>query len=596
MHHAVREHVAAAEASRTPQTTQRRSSIADLGLSERVMEQLRTDYDPNRYLEQLTSRARSQDPSGEPSDPGVGDDAINNPIALLMDEDLFGRPQTVVGVSLERAVKSAVRHNLDVALAQFGPAQREADVVRAQAAFDWAFVASLDWQDTDQPRASNSFPGFGGGGVVLSSDQTVTAQAGLERTLITGGQFGLSQRYLYTDTRPSFTGSVPTPDPSTAAALVLDFTQPLLAGFGSDIALSEIRINQNAERRAIAEFQRSIMTTVSNVEDAYWDLVGAQWDLVIQAKLVERGEKVRDDIKVRSILDADPAQIADAVAQVERRKGDLLRAQRVVRAASDRLKILMNDPRLTLGDEIALVPTDAALDAAIEFSLYDAMLTAIEHRPEVQQAILAIDDASIRQMLADNRLLPQLDLRTQLALVSLDDDLGGATRDQARGEFIDNFLLGLTLRRPIGNRAAEAGYRQSRLDRMQSVVAYRSQVQRAIAEVRGSLDDVVTNYRLIEQARTSRLASAEALRTLLVKKELTVGGYTVERLNLELGQQAALAAAERAEMAALIDYNRAVARLHQAMGTVLERNRINFIVPDANQLLHGESVLDAASP
>ncbi|MBX3324242.1 MAG: TolC family protein [Phycisphaeraceae bacterium] len=587
MHETVRREVEAAERSRAMRTTQRRSTVADLGLSDRVLEQLQRDYDPNRYLDELATRAREKTE-------GAADHG--NPIQYLMDEDLFGGQQAVVGVSLERAVKSAVRNNLDVAIAQFGPAQREADVVIAQAAFDWAFVGSLDWQDTDQPRASTAIPGFGGGGVVMASDQTVTGSAGLERTLITGGQFSIAQRYVYTDTRETFFGSVPSPDPSTAAALVLDFTQPVLRGFGSDVNLSEIRIRQNAERRAIAEFQRTLMSTVSEVESAYWDLVRAQWELVILSKLVARGEAVRDDIRVRSILDADPAQIADAVAQVESRKGDVLRAQRAVRQASDRLKLLINDPRLALSDEITLIPTDAALDQPIEFSLYDAILTAIDRRPEIQQAILSIDDASIRQLLAENRRLPQLDLRAQLALLGLDDDLGGATRHQTRGEFIDNFLLGVLLRQPIGNRAAEAGYRQSRLDRMQSVVAYRREVQAAIAQVRSALDDVVTNYRLIEQARTSRLAAAEALRTLLVKKELMVGGYTVERLNLELGQQASLAAAERAEQAALIDYNLSIARLHQAMGTVLERNRINFIVPDANQLLDGESVLDVTSP
>jgi outer membrane protein TolC len=555
--------------------TARADSAPDLGLSDRVLDQLNRDYNPEHYLDELTA------PDG-----GAGS------IADLLSDDLYGNRATVVGVELERAVRAGVRHNLDVEVARFGPALRESDVVAAQAAFDWAFVSRLQWEDTDQPSGSTAIPGFGGGGVVVRSGQRVIGSAGLERTFITGGTFSARQQYTYSDTRPTFFGSEATPNPSTAAALVLDLNQPLLQGFGAEVGRAEIRIRENAERRSIAELETTLMGTVTEIENAYWDLVGAHRDLVILTKLLERGQTVRDDIRVRQRLDADPAQAADAVANVERRRADVLRAQRAVRAASDRLKVLMNDPRLPVGSEVVLAPTDVALDAPIEFSLIDAMTTAIERRPEIRQAVLGIDDASIREMVSRNARLPQLDLQAQLTMLGLDDRIDDATGEEFRGEFFDNFLLGLLLRQPIGNRADEAVFRRSRLERMQSVVAYRRSVQQAIVDVRAALDDVITNYRLIDQARTSRLAAAEALRTLLVKKELGQGGYTVERLNLELGQQAQLAAAERAEVLALLDYNRSIARLHRAMGTTLDRNRINFIVPDANQLLEGESAAE----
>ncbi len=566
------------DAQRNPASHQisRRDSASELGLSERVLEQLNSDYNPDHYL------------------PGLAPDATDpsDQIAALLGTDLNDRPTAVVGVALERAVRASIRHNLDIQIARFGPALREADVVAAQAAFDWAFVSSLEWHDTDQPRSSSSIPGFGGGGVVVSSDQRVNGSVGLERTFLTGGRFSVNQRYGYTDTRPTFFGSTATPDPSTAASLVVELNQPLLRGFGSDVGRADIRIRENAERRAIAQLEQSLISTATSIENAYWDLVGAHRDLVILTKLLERGEEVRDDIRVRQVLDADPAQVADAVANVERRRADVLRAQRRVRAASDALKVLMNDPRMPVGGDIVLQPTDSALDQPISFSMLDAMTTAIDHRPDIREAILSISDASIRELIAKNAKLPQLDLTAQLTMVGLAEGMDDATSDQLEREFIDNFMLGLLLRQPLGNRAGEAGYRASRLERMQSVVAYRKAVQQAIADVRSALDDVVTNYRLIDQARTTQLAAAEALRTLLVKKELGQGGYTVERLNLELGQQASLAAAERGEVQALLDYNRAVARLHLAMGTALDRNRINFVVPDANQLLDGESAED----
>ena len=42
-----------------------------------------------------------------------------------------------------------------------------------------------------------------------------------------------------------------------------------------------------------------------------------------------------------------------------------------------------------------------------------------------------------------------------------------------------------------------------------------------------------------------------------------------------------LTQAERDEIGALVDYNTAIAALHAATGTALERNRIQFVVPDS---------------
>jgi hypothetical protein len=102
-------------------------------------------------------------------------------------------------------------------------------------------------------------------------------------------------------------------------------------------------------------------------------------------------------------------------------------------------------------------------------------------------------------------------------------------------------------------------------------------------EVKGSLDNVTTNFELIEIVRVARIAAAEELRTLLVEKQ-TIAGYTVERLDLELNRQESLAQKERDEVAALTDYHTAIADLYAAMGKSLDRNRINFVVPDADEV------------
>jgi outer membrane protein len=138
--------------------------------------------------------------------------------------------------------------------------------------------------------------------------------------------------------------------------------------------------------------------------------------------------------------------------------------------------------------------------------------------------------------------------------------------------------VGLSLEQPIGNRAAEAGMRQRRLERMQSVISYRNTLQQVVSDTKEALHRVALNYPLIEQTRTSRLAAAEVLRVAEVEKQQGFG-YTVERLNIELNNQESLAAAEQSEIEAITDYNIALADLFLAMGTTLERNNIEFVVP-----------------
>lgn len=552
-----------------PLTTTRSGITDELEIRPESLDEIDRLFNPARY-------------------PGGPQGGGSERIADLAGQDLFGQRASTVTIGLRRVVRTALEHNLSAQEASLGPAIAEAGVAAAESAFDWIFYSNLLWSDVDTPQAGPGFlPGIRES---VNAQQSVTSETGLRRSLVTGGSFSVNNEAVYTDVRSSSFGSLPVPNPSANAALTFQIDQPLLRGFGADVGLAEVRLARNSERAEIAALKSRLITVVTRAESAYWDLLLAHRELVIAARLLERGVQVREDIKARRVLDAVQAQVADAVATVERRKGDVLRAQRAVRRASDRLKLVMNDPAIPVGSELLLVPSDEAIDEAMTYSLLDEIETAVSRRPEIDAALLAIDDASIRMVVAQSGVLPALGLRAQAALLGFDGNMGDAYGEIGRGEFIDNFLIGGFFEQAIGNRGPEAELRRRRLERMRSVIAYRRTVQEVVLEVKESLDEVVTNYQLIAQAQVGRIAAAEALRTLLVEKELTDRGYTVERLNLELNQQDSLAAAERAEIRALIDYNTAIARLHASTGTTLERNRINFVVPDVNQIEHRERI------
>lgn len=492
----------------------------------------------------------------------------------LGEPNLLGAPQNVVTVSLERVVATAALNNLNVQFARLAVAGDEARLVAAQAAFDWVFFTNFQWSSLDQERITTQqfIPP-----TTRSFDQrqVLDTQAGVRRRLTSGGVLTIQQSLTYTENQTP--GLFARPNPGNDAALTLQVDQPLLRNFGSDVALQAVRLAANAERDQIAQLKGELIQAVSDAEQAYWQLVQSAGELQISRRLLERGVKVRDIVEVRVEMDANPAQRANAVATVEARRGDLILAENNLRRASDRLKQIMNDPEMTVGSEVLVLPADQPQDLPIRFSLLDALTTAIGRRPEIQRALLAIDDSTIRRRVAENQILPQLDLRAQARLSALAEGADSAISREAEASLVD-FLIGLTFEQPIGNREAEANSRLRRLEQQQAVITYRDVVTRIVVEVKSALRDVVSNHTLIAQRRAARVAAAEDLRTTEVR-EATLQGLTPEQLDLKLRKQEALAAREAQELGALAGYNVAIARLYQAMGTALERNRIRFEVP-----------------
>jgi outer membrane protein TolC len=499
--------------------------------------------------------------------------------------DLMGAEARTVGLSLERAIRSAVRNNLEVQFAQLAPAISEADVVAAEAAFDWVLFSNFEWNELDQVRPSTSF-GVSSG---FDQRQTVENTTGIRRALESGGQFAIQNELLYSDFET--TGLTYTPDPATQAAIALRWDQPLLRNFGSDVALAQVRLNRNAERDAVARLRVQLIAAVNQTEQTYWQLVRAHHELAILQRHLERGLVTRGQLQARleAGLDVPPSQLADAVARVERRKSDITQAQVVVRDTSDRLKVLMNDGDFPVGSEVLLAPLDVPVDEPVTYNLLDALTTAVQHRPEVDQAILSIDNTSIRQTVAANQRLPQLDLQVQTRFQGLEEDTS-AYDEVFDGNFVD-YVVGLVFEQPIGNRAAEAQFVRRRLEREQAIISYKNTVQQIVRDVKSSLRAVVQNYQIIIQTRQSRIAATESLRTLQIENE-QIRERSSERLELEFNRQDALANAERSEMEAITNFNSAVSQLYAAMGTALERSRIELAVPTAEEALPGRHSRD----
>lgn len=493
--------------------------------------------------------------------------------AVQLGADLEGNADSATAtLSLERATRLAVQNNLDLRLAQLVPAVQQAQVVQAQAVFDAVFFANGNWGKTDTPRPPSALgAAFGGGQAV----DTYGVETGIRKALTTGGELTLSTSFTHTNQRPS----IFTVNPYWDTDVLVSLKQPLLRNFGADINKAQIELASSARRQSVEELRRSLLEVVQQTEEAYWSLVLARQVLLVQQRLLDRTIEDRNRLKERKDFDVSPVRLTEANSFVELRRSEVIRSRQQVRSASDALKRLINDPELPLSGEALLIPADAPAESPVQFSLLDAVLTALRRRPELQSALLQISDASVRQRVADNQRLPLLNLGASIRFNGNQDDLRSAYDVLDDGGFVD-YLLNLQFEMPLGNRSARALIQQRQLERRAAVINYQRQAQDIVLEVKTQLRDLITAYELIGATRAARRAAADSLRAIEEQEKAGVPLTPEFLLDLKLATQQRVADAEAQEMQALTGYNAALARLYRAMGTLLERNGVQFADPE----------------
>ena len=495
----------------------------------------------------------------------IGGPGAYEGVELELGSDLLGSTDVQTAtISLQDALHLAARNNLQVSLARMAPAIRQTTITQAEAVFDATLFGSYNFRKSDTQFVDSADFRFG-------SSDTRTFATGIRKPLSSGGQIELTTEFNRRQDAATFFGN----RSGYEAAAALGLTQPLLRGFGEDVARAQIMLQRSSRASDTQELRRQLLQIINDTESAYWNLVFARYRLLYQQRLLARTIEDRDKVEARLGLDATPVEVTQANSFVESNRADVIRAVNRVRTGSDTLKQLINSPDFTVADELQLVPVDLPADLPIKFSMLDAITTAMRHRPEIQQVLMNIQDAAIRQRVADNLRLPQLDLNARVRWDGTSQQESLVQAYEKVDADLINYLVGLQFAVPIGNRGAEALYRQRQLERRAAVIAYQNTAQQIVQDVNNSLRLVIDAYRLIGATRGARLAAADNLRAL-VERERAGEPMTPQFLDLRLRRSQGLTNAENQEMQALTGYQVALADLYQAMGTLLDRSGIEF--------------------
>jgi outer membrane protein TolC len=470
-----------------------------------------------------------------------------------------------VPVTLEGCIRRALANNLTLQIARFSPAIARTTVREAEAIFDPSWFLN-DALGRVKQRAGTALAGA----ATLITKQS-NFSTGLGALLPTGATVQLSQDWTYLNTNSAFVN----PDPQYDSDLGLTVRQPLLRGAGVEVNTSPIVLARLNESISMADFKAQLMTTLLAVERAYWALVSAEAQVRAVGEALDAARENHRIAQRRFEEGKDKRVIVSlAASAVTSREADLVAARLRLVQTSDLLKRLLHDPELPLEEPTVLEAAELPMTAPIPVGremLQAGILAALKSRPEIEQAEARLSQAGLRERVAKNERLPQLDATGGYTLNGLNGKLDRSLDDELTNNFRD-WSVGLEFSVPLGNRARTAAYERAILERHRALREREDTQQAVLLEV----SEAVRTLAGAEEAVLATRAARQAAEQTLHDEQAFYEAGTALAKDL-LDAQKDLADAKVREMDAMVSYMVGLAALERAKGTLLAYNGIEVL-------------------
>jgi outer membrane protein TolC len=470
-------------------------------------------------------------------------------------------------VSLDDCIQSALEKNLDMRIARYNPPQSLADLQAAYAGYTPNFTLG------GAHNYSKSGGGFDPSLGILTLPNT--ADQNTFNSSLTGlAPMGLNYRLLGNLSEQYGKAGGETSFDNSSASTSLQLSQPLLKNFWIDSTRFNIRVAKNRIKYTELGLKQTIMSIVTSVEQAYYDLIYARENVTVQEKAVELATQLMVENQKRVEVGAlAPLDEKQAEAQAAASRATLIAAKGALVTQENTMKQLITD-NFTAMEPLELQPT-APLTAPVR--VFDRQISwsrGLADRPDLLQAKLDVERQGITLKYNFNQLFPELDITGSYGLSA---SVPRGDLRQAESEVIQGTLpshsYGMTLTYPIGNAGARATYRKSKLAMEQYVLTLKKLEQTVIITIDNDIIQAQSSYQQVAATRASREYAADALAA--EQKKLENGKSTTYTV---LQMQRDLTTARGNEIQALATYNKALAQLSLDEGTTLQRLGINVEV------------------
>jgi outer membrane protein len=507
-------------------------------------------------------------------------------------------------LSLEDAISLGLENNLSIAVERYVPWLDEANLLLAKsgangrASFDPSLTSQFNIEEQTTP-VNNPFVAL----VPCPADQfcppfpltghTVNGNFGYTQNFHSGTQFQLTFDNQYVSQPEQF--SYDLLNPYYQSTLELQVTQPLLNGFGRIPNDRYIIEAKNTVKIGESQFKQQVINTVTQIATDYWELVYARENVKVEQVTVAADQQLyNNNRKQLEIGTMAPLDVITAQAQLATDQQALVQAQTTQLLDQTTLLVAITKNSLTPSLQNAeIVPTTSIFAPTEEnTSLQDAVQIAFKNRPEVDQALLTLQNDDVEIKATKNALLPTVNLfglyeQTGLGgtaqvctancglfeagkeTKALPLGLGYALNTMITSTF-PTYEGGVNITLPIRNRAAEAANATAQLNQRQQQVNLLNTQATIVLNVRQALI-ALEQDRAAVAAEESRIYNQQSYDDEV--KKLQLGSSTAFTV---VQKQQLLTVAQGTELRDRINLIEAELNLDQALGRTLDVHDITL--------------------
>jgi outer membrane protein len=480
-------------------------------------------------------------------------------------------------LTVNDTINLVLSNNLDVGLSRLSPLSSEYVLSSLYRPFEPTLHLSASVNRDNSP--STIPPQFTG---AASINQLNHAYAiGFAQSLQTGTSVAVDFVMNRSSSNSRFTAF----NPQWSGNMRYSLVQHLLRDYGRSVNNHQIRVARNNQSISELQFEQQVINLVVQAQKTYWDLAFNAEDIKVKQRSMDLAQKTLSDNQVQvNVGTMAPIDLVQAESEVASRKEALVVTTYTQVQSEDQVKKLItsqSDPGSVLAHLTPMQAFRGPTPGDVP-SVEEAIRIALENRPELRQLELELKNKDIDLEYSKNQLLPSVDFNAfykQNGIGGTSHDLNGNlivggigdTFSQLFGYNYTGYQVGINVQIPLSNRAAKADNARAVTEKRITEKRIGSTAQQIALEVRNALTDVDMNRARIDAAQKARELAEKRLAS--EQKKYDLGASTI-RFVLE--EQRNVAQAQTNEIAALVNYTKALVDLDRATGMTLKKNNIQI--------------------
>jgi outer membrane protein TolC len=504
--------------------------------------------------------AQAQAPAGRPTD------GLEDVRELIAGEQLR--------FNLQQLVVAAGRRNAQAIFQELGWRVAEETVNAERALYDPSVSASIGRNHLNRPNNAAEF--YDQSFRNTFRERANEARAGLDGLLPTGARWSVEYRYVRRENdlvRQRYQDQYRR---EYESEFEIALRQPLLKDAGNAITTTRLRVAELEREIAFQRYRQRMLEVAGGAVAGYWDVFLAQGLRDMRQESVAVAERVLAGVEAQAAAGrAARTEVLEARAGLTQRRSELLSARLELVSAASRIRGLLNLGRASHPLQVAAVDPRFSSDD-IRVSVDDSLSRALDNWPEYIITDLSNRQDRLRLDHAQNQEKPQLDARFSVGTTGLAVDAAEALSESRRSRF-PSFTVGLEFRRPLQNTQAEANTRAAAIRAQQSKLE------------RGAAEQAIANTLLVRAERVDQLRGelrelmeASSLRRVILETEIERLQQGRSRVRDVLIREEDLIAARLAELKTRAEFERSIAALQLAEGTLLDRYGVRLRLSDAD--------------